>query len=78
MKNLISDKDTEIKNLKKENKKINTEKEKIKNLLSEKVEENKKLQMRILELETENKIYLQDRDLVQKLATQPKTTKNDE
>ena len=78
MKNLISDKDTEIKNLKKDNKKINTEKEKIKNLLSEKVEENKKLQMRILELETENKIYLQDRDLVQKLATQPKTTKNDE
>jgi hypothetical protein len=70
LKNLISDKDTEIKNLKKENKKI-------KNLLSEKVEENKKLQMRIIELETENKIYLQDRDLVQKLATQPKTTNND-
>jgi hypothetical protein len=67
LKNLISDKDTEIKKLKKDNKKI-------KNLLSEKVEENKKLQMRIVELETENKIYLQDRDVVQKLALQPKTT----
>jgi hypothetical protein len=67
LKNLISDKDTEIKNFKKENKKI-------KNLLSEKDEEIKKLQMRIVELETENKIYLQDREVVQKLAMQPKTT----
>ena len=74
MKNLISDKDTEIKKLKKDNKNIKTEKERIKILLSEKVEENKKLQMRIVELETENKIYLQDREVVQKLALQPKTT----
>jgi hypothetical protein len=74
MKNLISDKDTEIKKLKKDNKNIKTEKERIKNLLSEKVEENKKLQLRIVELETENKIYLQDREVVQKLALQPKTT----
>jgi hypothetical protein len=63
LKKLLSDKDTEIKNLKKDNKKI-------KNLLSE----NKKLQMRIIELEAENKIYLQDREVVQKLAMQPKTT----
>ena len=56
LKNLISDKDKEIKKLKKD---------------------NKKLQMRIIELEAENKIYLQDRDLVQKLAAQPKTTNND-
>ena len=43
---------------------------------NEKDEEIKKLQMRIVELEAENKIYLQDRDLVQKLAAQPKTTTN--
>ena len=45
-----------------------------KRLLNEKDEEIKKLQMRIIELETENKIYLQDREVVQKMAMQPKTT----
>jgi len=49
---------------------------KFQKLQFEKDEEIKKLQMRIIELEAENKIYLQDRDLVQKLAAQPKTTTN--
>jgi hypothetical protein len=42
------------------------------------LEENQKLQIRIVELETENKIYLQDREVVQKLALQPKTTNNND
>jgi hypothetical protein len=48
----------------KEIKKILSEKdEEIKKILSEKDEEIKHLQMRILELKTENKIYLQDREM---------------
>ena len=42
--------------------------------ISEKEEENKNLQLRIVELETENKIYLQDHEVVQKLALQPKNS----
>jgi hypothetical protein len=64
------EKDEEIKKLR------NEKDEEIKKLRNEKDEEIKKLQMRIIELEAENKIYLQDRDLVQKLAAQPKTTTN--
>ena len=75
------EKDEEIKKLQfekdEEIKKLQFEKdEEIKKLQIEKDEEIKKLQMRIIELEAENKIYLQDRDLVQKLAAQPKTTTN--
>ena len=61
-----------------ENKNLLSEKDKeIKKLLSEKFEKDeeiKRLQIRIVELETENKIYLQDREVIQKLAMQPKTT----
>jgi hypothetical protein len=51
----------------------------LRKLLISKDEENNKLHLRITELETQNKIYLQDRELVQKLAMQPKntTTNND-
>ena len=70
-KKILSEKDEEIK-------KILSEKDKqIKKILlekDEKDEEIKHLQMRILELETENKIYLQDHEVVQKLALQPKIT----
>jgi len=62
-KNLLSEKDKEIKKLLSEK--------------NEKDEEIKRLQIRIVELETENKIYLQDREVVQKLAMQPKNTNND-
>ena len=49
----------------------------IKNLsekLNEKDDEIKKLQMRIMELEAENKIYLQDHNFVKTMAAQPKIT----
>ena len=52
--------------------------EEIKKIRNENHEEIKRLQMRIIELETENKIYLQDREVVQKLATQPKITNNND
>ena len=64
---------THYKNCKK---KTEYEFQKLQTEKNEKDEEIKKLQMRIIELEAENKIYLQDRDLVQKLAAQPKTTTN--
>jgi len=75
------EKDEEIKKIRNEKdeeiKKIRNEKdEENKKIRNEKDEEIKNLQMRIIELEAENKIYLQDRDLVQKLAAQPKTTTN--
>jgi hypothetical protein len=57
----------EIDELKKEN-------DDNKQLQIENNEEIKKSQMRIVELEAVNKIYLQDREVVQKLAMQPKTT----
>ena len=81
IKKLQFEKDEEIKKIRNEKdekiKRIHNEKdEEIKKLRNEKDEEIKKLQMRIVELEAENKIYLQDRDLVQKLAAQPKTTTN--
>ena len=44
----------------------------------EKDEEIKKLHMRIVELEAENKIYLQGHEVVQKLAAQPKITNNND
>jgi hypothetical protein len=44
--------------------------------INEKDEEIKKFQMRILELETENKIYKIDHDFVKNMAAQPKTTNN--
>ena len=73
------EKDEEIKKLQiekdEEIKKLQIEKdEEIKKLQIKKNKEFKKLQIRIVELEAENKIYLQDRDLVQKLAAQPKTS----
>jgi len=67
-KRLLNEKDEENKRL------LNKKDEENKRLLNEKDEEIKKLQMRIIELETENKIYLQDREVVQKMAMQPKTT----
>jgi hypothetical protein len=77
----------EIKKLQLENyeeiKKLQIEKEENKKLLNEKNEElrfekdeNKKLHIRVVELETENKIYLQDREVVQKMAMQPKNNNN--
>jgi hypothetical protein len=66
IKKIVNEKDEEIKNLLD----IIFEKdEEIKKLQNEEI---KKLQMRILELETENKIYLQDHEVVQKMALQPK------
>ena len=59
-KNLLSEKDKEIKKLLSEK--------------NEKDEEIKRLQIRIVELETENKIYLQGHEVVQKMAVQPKTS----
>jgi hypothetical protein len=50
------------------------EENKIQNLIEEKDEEIKNLKLRIMELEIENRIYLQDREIVQKLAMQPKTS----
>jgi len=68
LKKLLIEKDEEINN-------IQIEKdEKISNLRNEKDEEISNLRLRITELETQNKIYLQDRELVQKLALQPKNT----
>jgi len=74
----------ENKKLNEENKKLNEENIDIKKLLNKKDEEIKnlqneeikKLKMRIVELETENKIYLQGHEVVQKMALQPKITTN--
>ena len=52
--------------------------EEIKKIRNENHEEIKRLQMRIVELETENKIYLQGHEVVQKLAIQPKNTTNND
>jgi hypothetical protein len=52
--------------------------EEIKKIRNEKDEEIKKLQIRIVELETENKIYLQGHEVIQKLAVQPKITNNND
>ena len=72
IKKIVNEKDEEIKNLLD---RIIEKDEEIKKLQNEEI---KKLQMRILELETENKIYLQDHEVVQKMALQPKisTTNN--
>jgi len=59
----------EIDELKKEN-------DDNKQLQIENNEEIKKSQMRIVELEAVNKIYLQGHEVVQKIAMQPKTTMN--
>jgi len=74
------------KKLNEEIKTLQIENNEIKNVLSEKDEqideieekdeEIKKLKLRIMELEIENRIYLQDREIVQKLAMQPKTSTN--
>jgi len=68
LKKLLIEKDEEINNLR------NEKDEEINNLRNEKDEEINNLRLRIAELETQNKIYLQDRELVQKLAMQPKNT----
>jgi hypothetical protein len=68
IKRILHEKDEEIKRI------LYEKHEEIK----KKDEENKKLQIRIVELEAENKIYLQDREVVQKLALQPKTTTNND
>jgi hypothetical protein len=59
-------------------KKTEYEFQKLQTEKDEKDEEIKRLKMRIVELEAENKIYLQDRKVVQKLALQPKTTNNND
>lgn len=70
-KNCKKKSDFEINELKKL---LNEKDEEINNLRNEKDEEISNLRLRITELETQNKIYLQDRELVQKLALQPKNT----
>ena len=70
-KNCKKKSDFEINELKKL---LNEKDEEISNLRNEKDEEISNLRLRITELETQNKIYLQDRELVQKLALQPKNT----
>ena len=71
----------EIKRLQIENEKIKRlqiENEEIKKIRNEKDEEIKRLQIRIVELEAENKIYLQGHEVVQKLAIQPKSHTNND
>ena len=66
-KSALSEKDEQIK-------KILSEKDEQLEKMCEKDEEIKNLKLRIMELEIENRIYLQDREIVQKLAMQPKTS----
>ena len=69
IKNVLSEKDEQIE-------KLLSEKDEQIEKINEKDEEIKNLKLRIMELEIENRIYLQDREIVQKLAMQPKTSTN--
>ena len=69
IKNVLSEKDEQIE-------KLLSEKDEQIEKINEKDEEIKNLKVRIMELEIENRIYLQDREIVQKLAMQPKTSTN--
>jgi len=77
-KSALSEKDEQIKKILSEKdeqiKKILSEKDEQIEKMCEKDEEIKNLKLRIMELEIENRIYLQDREIVQKLAMQPKTS----
>jgi len=80
IKNVLSEKDEQIEKLLSEKdeqiEKLLSEKDEQIEKINEKDEEIKNLKLRIMELEIENRIYLQDREIVQKLAMQPKTSTN--
>jgi len=70
---IIKEKDDIIEEMKKEKDDIIEEKD---NLLQQKDDIIEEMKNRILKLETENDIYKNDHDFVKNLASQPKTTNN--